>query len=472
MTNITSLKNKISSFILLFTDILLLIFLLHLTFLIRKNLIPFFFSAPQFNHTIYDYLWLTIIYIFIFAYNGLYTKTFPFWDEIKNISKSILISTIIILILLFSTKKSEIYSRLIIILYTINLLLFFPLRTQIRKILFRLNLFVKKAIIIGSGKTALEVYKNIINEPNLCYNIAGFVDESDENDINGIKIHKGLSRVELYIKLAHITDVIIAKDNIDSHQAAFLINKLQHKVENVIYIPPIKDISVYSTNIKYLFSSQIIAFEIKNNLSNPFIYFTKRLTDYILAILILPLILPLMAVISIIIKIDSKGPIIYSHKRIGKKGKEFKCYKFRTMHIDADQKLKEILEKDPQKRDEWQKYWKLKDDPRITKIGKFLRKTSLDELPQIFNVLKGEMSLVGPRPYLPREWNYIRNESLIIHALPPGITGLWQVSGRNNNDYTFRILMDCWYVKNWNLWLDIVILFKTFKAVLKREGAC
>jgi undecaprenyl-phosphate galactose phosphotransferase len=142
------------------------------------------------------------------------------------------------------------------------------------------------------------------------------------------------------------------------------------------------------------------------------------------------------------------------------------------MYVDADKKLKEILEKDPQKKKEWETYWKLKDDPRVTKIGKFLRKTSLDELPQIFNVLKGEMSLVGPRPYLPREWDYIKDESSIIHALPPGITGLWQVSGRNNEDYNYRIMMDCWYVKNWNLWLDIVILIKTIRAVIKREGAC
>ncbi|HPO95417.1 MAG TPA: sugar transferase, partial [Elusimicrobiales bacterium] len=146
--------------------------------------------------------------------------------------------------------------------------------------------------------------------------------------------------------------------------------------------------------------------------------------------------------------------------------------KFRTMYIDADEKLKEILAKDLEKKKEWETYWKLKDDPRVTKIGNFLRKTSLDELPQIFNVLKGEMSLIGPRPYLPREWDYIKSESNIIHALPPGITGLWQVSGRNNEDYNFRITMDSWYVKNWNLWLDIVILFKTVKAVIKREGAC
>jgi undecaprenyl-phosphate galactose phosphotransferase len=231
-------------------------------------------------------------------------------------------------------------------------------------------------------------------------------------------------------------------------------------------------IAVAGTNIKYFFQEQTIAIEIKNNLSNPITYITKRIIDYILGLIVFSLISLPMIIIGIIIKLTSDGPVIYSQNRIGKNRKNFKCYKFRTMYKDADKKLKEILENDPKLKEEWEKTFKLKNDPRITPIGKFLRKTSLDELPQIFNVLKGEMALVGPRPYLPREWEYIKIESPIIHALPPGITGLWQVSGRNNEDYNYRITMDSWYVKNWNLWLDIVILIKTIRAVLKREGAC
>jgi undecaprenyl-phosphate galactose phosphotransferase len=116
-------------------------------------------------------------------------------------------------------------------------------------------------------------------------------------------------------------------------------------------------------------------------------------------------------------------------------------------------------------------HWKLKNDPRITKVGNFLRKTSLDELPQIWNVLKGEMSLVGPRPYLPREWELLKEHSEIIHSVHPGITGLWQVSGRSDSSYEKRISLDSWYVRNWNLWLDIVILIRTVHVVLTKEGA-
>ena len=147
------------------------------------------------------------------------------------------------------------------------------------------------------------------------------------------------------------------------------------------------------------------------------------------------------------------------------------CYKFRTMYIDAEERLNAILKTDDTAKEEWNKYWKLKSDPRITKTGLWLRATSLDELPQVINVLKGEMSLIGPRPYLPREKEFLVEEGETILKLPPGITGLWQVSGRSDTAYDFRITMDSWYVKNWDLWLDLMIIFKTAGVVLKKEGA-
>lgn len=141
------------------------------------------------------------------------------------------------------------------------------------------------------------------------------------------------------------------------------------------------------------------------------------------------------------------------------------------MYADADERLQHILAADPEAKNEWDTYWKLKNDPRVTPIGSFLRLTSLDELPQIFNIIRGEMSLVGPRPYLPREWEALKDYSEIIHSVQPGITGLWQVSGRSDSTYEQRLILDIWYVRNWSLWLDIVILMKTIKVVLNREGA-
>lgn len=161
----------------------------------------------------------------------------------------------------------------------------------------------------------------------------------------------------------------------------------------------------------------------------------------------------------------------YKQKRVGKNGKEFNCYKFRSMVVDSKERLEKLLATNPEAREEWERDFKLKNDPRITKSGAFLRKTSLDELPQLLNVLKGEMSLVGPRPIVqkevPKYEQYIKEYYMVL----PGITGLWQVSGRSDTTYPERVAMDMWYVHNWSVWLDIVLLWRTAAAVIQSRGA-
>ena len=162
---------------------------------------------------------------------------------------------------------------------------------------------------------------------------------------------------------------------------------------------------------------------------------------------------------------------LFAHKRIGQHGKEFPCYKFRTMCVDADARLKEYLAANPEAREEWERDFKLKDDPRVTRVGRVLRRTSLDELPQLLNVLKGQMSLVGPRPIvkaeIPRYGSYIAD----FYMVRPGITGMWQVNGRSDTTYDERVQMDSWYVRNWSVWLDLSLLWKTVSVVLNHKGA-
>ena len=181
---------------------------------------------------------------------------------------------------------------------------------------------------------------------------------------------------------------------------------------------------------------------------------------------------PILIVIALWIYKDSPGPVIFKHRRIGRNGKEFNCYKFRSMCVDAKEKLEQLLKTDPEAKAEWEKDFKLKNDPRITKSGAFLRKTSLDELPQIFNVLKGEMSLVGPRPIIRDEMirygEYI-NDYLMVK---PGITGMWQVSGRSKiTDFEEIVKLDTQYIEKWSIGLDIKILVKTFAVVFKKDGS-
>lgn len=199
----------------------------------------------------------------------------------------------------------------------------------------------------------------------------------------------------------------------------------------------------------------------------------KRLFDIIFASLFITVLSPLYLFIAIIIKLEDGGPVLYAHKRIGENGKKFDCYKFRSMHINADQRLKEILDNDPQLRKEWEQNFKLKNDPRITRVGKILRKTSLDELPQFINVLKGEMSVVGARPIVEDEFStFYKDKAIAYCAMKPGVTGPWQVGARNDiEDYAQRVELDDWYVYNCSFGLDLKIIGLTAWKMLSGKGA-
>lgn len=199
--------------------------------------------------------------------------------------------------------------------------------------------------------------------------------------------------------------------------------------------------------------------------------FLKTLVDYTATILGGAVLLLPMLYVAHRIKKDSPGDAMYNAERIGKDGKLFKCYKFRSMYTNGDEILEQYLKENPDKKVEWETYHKLDDDPRVTPIGKFIRKTSIDELPQLLNVLEGHMSLVGPRPYLPREADEMGDALSTIVLVKPGITGHWQVNGRSNVDFTNRLKMDCWYVHNRSFWMDIMLLFKTISVVLNKKGA-
>lgn len=201
--------------------------------------------------------------------------------------------------------------------------------------------------------------------------------------------------------------------------------------------------------------------------------FIKRAVDIIGGIVGVILLIPITLIVGVIriIKKENDGPLFYEQLRIGKNGKQFRMYKYRSMCLNADQTLKEYLEKNDEARKEYKKYKKLKCDPRITKVGKVLRATSLDEFPQLINVLKGEMSLVGPRPYLPREKNEMGEYYNTIIKVKPGITGPWQIRGRSNISFEDRVKMDFDYAQNSSIKKDVIILFKTFSKVVDKDGA-
>ena len=211
--------------------------------------------------------------------------------------------------------------------------------------------------------------------------------------------------------------------------------------------------------------------QLQQNLMLPLPRLTKRLLDLVASLIGGVLLMPLFFYLAVAVKMSSRGPIIYGHERIGRYGRRFKAWKFRTMFQDSNLVLEQYLEDNPDLKEEWERDQKLRYDPRITRIGRFLRKTSLDELPQLWNVIRGEMSLVGPRPIVTKEIEKYGPYYGLYTMVKPGITGLWQVSGRNNTTYDERVQLDAYYVRNWSPWVDAYLLLKTIRIVLFARGA-
>ena len=231
-----------------------------------------------------------------------------------------------------------------------------------------------------------------------------------------------------------------------------------------------RGVPLFGTDISYFFSHEVAMLKLRNNLRYWPARLLKRVFDLVASLGLLIVGWPLFMYLAWRIRQDG-GAAVFAHRRVGQGGKLFDCYKFRSMRVDAEEQLRELLATDPALRVEWEKEFKLKADPRISAIGRFLRRTSLDELPQVFNVIKGDMSLVGPRPVVQAELKRYGHDVDYFLMVRPGMTGLWQVSGRNDVGYDTRVYLDTWYVKNWSLWYDIAILFKTIKVVFRRDGA-
>jgi Undecaprenyl-phosphate galactose phosphotransferase WbaP len=432
-----------------------------------------FFLFPYIHYV--SLWWIPAVFIFFIFYEGLYERNLPFWDETKEIVRSVSLASITLMAIVTLGKMADMVSRLVLLGIWISSLFAFPLfRLWGKKILHGRGICGERILIIGAGNAGKLVLEGLQREKHMGYNVIGFLDDDPQKMLQTIKGKKVFGKLSDFPKVINelgINRVIIAIPSLPSDKLSALTAYVQNSTVNTMLIPDLKGIAILNTDLFHLFTEELFLMNIRNNLKSIPNRFVKRLFDITFSILSLPVILPLIGLMAIIIRIGTPGPAIYAHERIGKDGMPFKCYKFRTMYKDAEEKLKEMLNQDEAIRNEWLNNWKLKADPRITRIGKLLRKTSLDELPQIFNVLQGEMSLIGPRPYLQREKNEIAENAHIITSAKPGITGLWQVSGRSDTGCRYRIKLDTWYVMNWSLWLDIVIILKTIKVIIKAEGA-
>jgi undecaprenyl-phosphate galactose phosphotransferase len=399
-----------------------------------------------------------------------YAQKKPFWSELKETFRTIVIFSIIDLALVAFSKWH--FSRYIWVYCWLYAIIMIPLSREFTKhLLDRLGYWKKRTVILGSGRNAREAYYALQSEEVSGFQIDAFCDFETSIDRleNSPVIHDPETLLCQFNPFS--TQFIVACDYDEKDKFESWLRFLaKHKCRNVTIIPSLRGFPLYGTSMSFIFSHEVLLLQVHNNLSKLTSRFIKRTFDIVCTLCILLVTSPLFLYLWFKVSRDS-GPAIYAHPRIGRRGQVFNCYKFRSMVLNSKEVLETLLADDPEARAEWDKDFKLKDDPRITKIGHLIRKTSLDELPQLFNVLKGEMSLVGPRPVIRAELERYFDDVDYYLMVKPGMTGLWQVSGRNDVDYATRVYFDSWYVKNWSLWNDIVILFKTVSVVILRKGA-
>lgn len=459
-----------------------LIICIALGFRIRSDVLPSILpifpsvSPPQLGDKTW---WIFAIVILCLIYEGLYTKRLSFWQETRKIVNAVTLAFIVIFAIVSLAKLSGEISRTVLVFSYFLLLFMLPLGRYLGKyVLGKAGLWNEPVLILGSGTIGKKVAKAMAEDHYQGYEVKGFlksdtVKESDEIVICGRRYpmlgeFKDAAQV---ICSTGVRKIIIAAPELPGSELVSLTNQLQRYTRSILIVPDLFGIPALSSETDCFFQEQILALNTRNNLASWTNIVTKYIFEVLGGALAFILLIPIMLVIAAAIKIDSSGPIGYSHRRVGKNGKEFNCYKFRTMAVNADEMLEKMLAEDECLREEWERSFKLKNDPRVTRIGKILRKSSLDELPQIINVIKGEMSLVGPRPIVQEEVARFGDYAKDCLMVRPGMTGLWATSGRSDMEYEERAQMEAWYVHNWSLWLDISILFKTIASVFRMKGA-
>lgn len=437
-------KKILSFFILLLFDILVLFATIYMVYHIRLNIDFMFENVVEDSYKLYTELPVYyLVVLAVFFNEGIYTRHFDFWEEIRRVYKGLILGLLAVFAWFALTKQAQEYSRFIIFFTFVFLMFFIPIiKRTLKYLLTSSGLWVKYVQIVGKQK-----------------DVQSLIEETKNNWYLGMKVIKDAPTV------------IMVSRGYDPATLTKISEKYLLKSKEVLFVPTLSHINFADADIVELHNVRISLIEVRNRLKEPVAIFVKTVFDIVFSLLLLPFLFVLLFLIGLIIKLDSKGSIFFRQKRLGKDGKVFYCYKFRTMYENSSKLLEKYLRENPKEQENYSIYHKYQNDPRITSVGKWLRHTSFDELPQILNIVFGQMSLIGPRPYMVSERHKLGRVTGDILLVKPGITGLWQVSGRSELSFKKRVELDKWYVRNWTLWLDLVILAKTFKTVFVRQGA-
>lgn len=454
----------------------MIVAVLHLSAWLRNHVVvPLGWAKGVFlwNDT-YLYFVIPAVYIAFMASEHLYDPHRFLWKRLQGLVRSCLYATLLLAsINYFISGGREFPRSLLVISAVLAAVALFAVRHTVKRILVNMGLWQAPVLVVGAGRTAELVDQVFEQDPNLGYRIIGLLEDhpAERRLTRKYPVLGRFDEAEAVIRRSQAELVVLAAPGLPRTQLIDLFYRIQHEARNVAIIPNLFGLPVGNLEVESFFDQKMVLMRTRNNMASRLNRFYKWSLDMVGALFGLMVFLPLYLVLTVLIFLDSPGPILFSHRRVGQNGREFPCYKFRTMVPNSHAELQKYLQKHPEALLEWETYYKLKDDPRITRVGRWLRKYSLDELPQFLNVLKGEMSLVGPRPIVQDEVVKYGRFIEDFYLVKPGITGLWQVGGRNDVSYDDRVQIDSWYVRNWSVWLDIVILLKTVRYVLTGRGA-
>lgn len=443
--------------VLIMSDLISLMLAFSLAIFLRVQL-------PGGNAALYQYLELFPvlgIFIIIYTWRGLYPGVgLSPVDELRCLAGTTSSVFLILISFTFWSQVAENLSRLVFGLAWVCALILTQFdRWMVRIWAIKMDLWGEPVVIVGNGPES--------------QHITDFLNKSIHLGLRPmIKIdgHGSLDKtITTTLRQAKIRTAILVVQEISDELKSMLVREQRFGFQQLILISSLSWISSLGV-IPYDLEG-ILALEVRRNLLHFWYRVIKRCQDIVLSLLGIILLPPIFLVIALAIKLDTPGPVFYQHKRLGRHGKTIAVWKFRTMVLNADQILNDYFSQFPELRREWESSQKLMRDPRISGVGKILRKWSIDELPQLWNVLRGDMSIVGPRPIVADEVKFYKNSFSIYKQVRPGMTGLWQVSGRNDSSYEARTRFDEYYVCNWSIWLDLYIIIRTARVVLSHRGA-
>ena len=417
-----------------------------------------------------------VLFVGLYAWRGLYTTVgmHPV-EELRRLAVSTSVVFLLITGFTFWARGGEIYSRMAFAFaWVLSLSFVQGARWLVRIVCIFLGLWGEPVAVVGFGPQGKNVTRYLSKNlrfglrPVVVIHNGEQIEEEKTLPIRKIKYDERGSDT-IPFRLSGVRMALLVTSEMSKELQEAIVNQHRFGFERLVLISDFSWIG--SVGIIPYDLEGFLGLEVRHNLLNTWEQRLKRAIDISIALIGLTIGLPLFVLISLLIRLDSKGQALFSHERIGKKGKKLKVWKFRSMYVNADEVLNDHLKRNPDAKLEWEKTQKLKNDPRVTRLGRFLRKTSLDEIPQLWNVLKGDMSMVGPRPIVKDEVRHYSDGYSLYTQVLPGVTGLWQVSGRNDVGYNSRVRLDEYYVRNWSIWLDFYILLRTVWVVLRQRGA-